>query len=119
MKPNHLNENPLNVSRRDALRLLASAATSTVGVVTALAATTEGAAAQTGILSPPSLAPPSLAPPSLGGELRFDQKTLAAAADDFGHIVRQTPEGVLLPASDEDVAATIRWANELGHKVAA
>src|SRR4051794_21281929 len=105
-----MNENPLNFSRRSALRLLAGFASATATVVTTLAATTGGAAAAQAR---------TLSSPPLDGELRFDEKALAAAADDFGHIVRRTPEGVLLPASDKDVAATIRWANEVGRKVAA
>jgi FAD/FMN-containing dehydrogenase len=75
-----------------------------------LAATAAGiAAVQTGKLSPPS---------SLDGELRFDEASRATAADDFGHIVHQTPEGILLPGSEQDVGTTIRWAGGLGRKVA-
>jgi cytokinin dehydrogenase len=58
-------------------------------------------------------------PPPLDGELRFDDPARAAAVDDFGHLVHRTPEGVLLPASDEDVAATVRWAAEQGRRFAA
>ena len=54
------------------------------------------------------------APPPLDGEIRFDGEARAAAAEDFGHIAHRTPEGVLLPASDRDVAATIRWAAKRG-----
>ncbi len=57
-------------------------------------------------------------PPPLDGEIRFDQQTRAAAADDFGHIVHRTPESVLLPASDQDVAATVRWAAGRGRSLA-
>ena len=56
--------------------------------------------------------------PRLDGEIRFDEATRAAAAEDFGHIVHKTPAGVLLPGSDSDVAATIRWARLLRGKVA-
>jgi cytokinin dehydrogenase len=52
----------------------------------------------------------SPSPPPLDGEIRFDDRARAAAADDFGHLVRRIPEGVLLPASEEDVAAAVRWA---------
>ena len=38
--------------------------------------------------------------PLLDGELRFDEVSRAAAADDFGHLVHRTPAAVLLPASD-------------------
>jgi cytokinin dehydrogenase len=44
------------------------------------------------------------APPPLDGELRFDDVTRNGRADDFGHIVHEIPEGVLLPGSAEDVA---------------
>jgi FAD/FMN-containing dehydrogenase len=57
-------------------------------------------------------------PPVLDGEIRFDKATRAAAADDFGHIVHKTPAGVLLPGSDDDVAATIRWVASRGRKFA-
>jgi FAD/FMN-containing dehydrogenase len=55
----------------------------------------------------------------LDGQLRFDDQARAAAADDFGHLVCRTPGAVLLPASAEDVAATIRWAAEQGRSFAA
>jgi cytokinin dehydrogenase len=58
-------------------------------------------------------------PPSLGGEVRFDDRARTAAAEDFGHLVHRTPEGVLLPASEEDVAATVRWAAASGRGFAA
>jgi hypothetical protein len=57
--------------------------------------------------------------PVLDGELRFDEMTQQEAADDFGHIVHRTPDGVLLPASDRDIASTIRWAAARGSKFAA
>ena len=58
-------------------------------------------------------------PPSLDGEIRRDDRARAAAADDFGHLTHRTPEGVLLPASAEDVAATVRWAAAQGRRFAA
>jgi cytokinin dehydrogenase len=58
------------------------------------------------------------APPPLDGTLRFDDDSRAAAAEDFGHIVHQTPKGVLLPGSDQDVATMIRWAGDLRRKIA-
>src|SRR5215217_2023347 len=97
-----------NINRRDVLKVLAGFATTAAGVAPIMAATTEGASAQTGKPSPPPL----------DGELRFDNESRAAAADDFGHIVYKTPEGVLLPGSAQDVATTIRWASELGRKIA-
>ena len=50
----------------------------------------------------PATAP--LPPPSLDGELRFGEPTRIGRADDFGHLVHQTPAGVLLPGSADDVA---------------
>ena len=43
----------------------------------------------------------------------------AAAADDFGHLVHQRPEAVLVPASAQDVAATVRRAAGQGRRFAA
>jgi FAD/FMN-containing dehydrogenase len=57
-------------------------------------------------------------PSPLDGELRFDQTSRAAAADDFGHLVHRTPAAVLLPGSDRDVATTIRWAAKRGFPIA-
>jgi cytokinin dehydrogenase len=95
-------------NRRDALKVLTGFATTAAGVSPMLAATTATA----------STAQIQKQPPPLDGELRFDNESRAAAADDFGHIVHKTPEGVLLPGSAQDVATTIRWAAELGRKVA-
>ena len=58
-------------------------------------------------------------PPPLDGEIRFDGRARAAAAEDFGHLVHRSPEGVLLPASDEDVAAAVRWTAGQGRRFAA
>ena len=44
---------------------------------------------------------------------------LAAAADDFGHIVHRAPERVVQPGSDAEVAAAVRWAGERGMRLAA
>ncbi len=57
--------------------------------------------------------------PGLDGELRFDEATRRAAADDFGHLVHRAPEAVLFAASSDDVAKTIRWAGRRGLKFAA
>jgi cytokinin dehydrogenase len=53
-------------------------------------------------------------PPPLDGEVRFDDQARTEAAEDFGQLVHRVPEGVLLPASEEDVAATVRWAAAAG-----
>jgi cytokinin dehydrogenase len=61
----------------------------------------------------------SASEPRLEGELRFDEAARRVASDDFGHIVHRTPTGVLLPASADDVAATIHWAAARGSAFAA
>jgi cytokinin dehydrogenase len=43
---------------------------------------------------------------------------LTAVADDFGHIIRQTPLAVLQPGSPQDIAKIIRYANQIGVTVA-
>lgn len=58
------------------------------------------------------------APPPVDGTLRFDDEARAAAAEDFGRIVHRAPAGVLLAASDQDVATMIRWAGDLRCKIA-
>ena len=54
--------------------------------------------------------------PQLDGELRFDEATRNGSADDFGHIVHNVPDGVLLPGSVDDVATTIQWTASRGSK---
>src|SRR6476619_6662587 len=63
-----------------------------------------------------ALAPPSQrnAGPALDGEICWDEAARKVAADDFGHIVHEKPDGVLRPRSARDVAATIRWSAERG-----
>ena len=58
-------------------------------------------------------------PPPLDGEIRFDDQARAATADDFGHLVHRAPAGVLLPASEGDVATTVRWVAGQGGTFAA
>ncbi|MFH0298293.1 FAD-binding protein [Bradyrhizobium sp. 31Argb] len=55
----------------------------------------------------------------LKGELSHDEAVRAAAADDFGRIIRKEPRAVLKPAESEDIATVMRWAAERGLKVAA
>lgn len=62
---------------------------------------------------------PVQSPPQLDGRLVFDEATLYAAADDFGHIVRRTPAAVLLPGSARDVSRIIKWAGVRGWTAAA
>jgi FAD/FMN-containing dehydrogenase len=66
----------------------------------------------------PAERPSSEQPPTVDGEFRVDERSRAAAADDFGHIVRRMPDAVLLPVSARDVAATIRWAARRGLRFA-
>ncbi len=53
--------------------------------------------------------------PGLDGELLVDADSLAAAADDFGHIVSETPVAVLRPGSVDDVRALVDFAHR--HRV--
>ena len=48
--------------------------------------------------------------PPLDGTLATDPTTLAAIADDFGHIIHRTPVAVLRPGSVEDVVKMVRFA---------
>ncbi|MGH3760759.1 FAD-binding protein [Actinophytocola sp.] len=57
-------------------------------------------------------------PPPLDGEFKTDRAARDAAAEDFGHIVHNRPEGVLIPGSDNDIAAIINWAKDRGRKFA-
>jgi FAD/FMN-containing dehydrogenase len=81
----------------------------------AAASVAVGTAATEGTFAAPSRELPL---PPLDGELRFDKASRIAAADAFGHIVHRTPQGVLLPRSDQDVTTTIRWAGGLDRKIA-
>jgi FAD/FMN-containing dehydrogenase len=88
-------------------------------LIAGLAATAAGVAAvatrgATNAATPKADIPP----PPLDGQLSTDQATRDAAADDFGHIVHKEPENVLLPGSDNDVAATIKWVGQRGRKFA-
>jgi FAD/FMN-containing dehydrogenase len=56
--------------------------------------------------------------PPLDGTLSTDPATLAAFADDYGHIVHRTPVAVLRPGSVEDVAKMVRFARAHGIRVA-
>jgi cytokinin dehydrogenase len=50
--------------------------------------------------------------------LRCDARILAAAADDFGHILHKHPQAVLKPTSIADIVQLMRWAGSRGLKVA-
>lgn len=62
--------------------------------------------------------PADLAIPHLDGELVIDAAALAAAADDFGHIVHGAPVAVLRPGSVRDIQRVIAFANRHGLTVA-
>ncbi len=55
-----------------------------------------------------------IAIPSLDGQLLTDAATLAAAADDYGHIVHRAPVAVLVPGSAEDVVRLVKFAGKHG-----
>lgn len=57
--------------------------------------------------------------PSFDGSLLTDGASLAAASDDFGHLVHRQPSAVLKPGSVNDVVEMIRFARRNGIKVAA
>lgn len=57
--------------------------------------------------------------PSFDGSLLTDGASLAAAADDFGHLVHRQPSAVLRPASVDDVVELVRFARRNRIKVAA
>ena len=58
-----------------------------------------------------------IAIPSLDGQLLTDAATLAAAGDDYGHIVHQSPLAVLVPGSVEDIVRLVKFARKHGIKV--
>jgi cytokinin dehydrogenase len=56
--------------------------------------------------------------PPLDGTLTTDPASLAAAADDFGHIIHRTPVAVLRPGSVSDVVKLVRFARAHNIRVA-
>lgn len=55
--------------------------------------------------------------PPLDGVLSTDPGTLAAAADDYGHMVHRTPVAVLFPGSVNDVVKMVKFAGAHGIRV--
>jgi len=47
--------------------------------------------------------------PNLDGEILSAPEHLAAAADDWGHIIHRTPRAVLLPASEDDIRKAVKF----------
>ncbi|MFT3772675.1 MAG: FAD-binding protein [Minicystis sp.] len=62
--------------------------------------------------------PGSIPIPSLDGQLLTDAASLAAAGDDFGHIIHRAPTAVLVPGSVDDIVKLVRFARKHGIKVA-
>ncbi|NMO18604.1 FAD-binding protein [Pyxidicoccus fallax] len=56
--------------------------------------------------------------PALDGQLLMDPATLAAAAEDFGHIQHRVPWAVLVPGSVQDIVAMVRFARCQGLRIA-
>jgi cytokinin dehydrogenase len=67
----------------------------------------------------PTPGPGTITIPHLDGQLLVDPASLAAAADDFGHIVHDTPIAVLVPGSVADIVRVVLFARAHGLKVAA
>jgi cytokinin dehydrogenase len=82
-----------------------------------LALTAASAARTHGVTTPADAAACDAIPAR--GELRCDPEALAAASEDFGHVVRKRPQAVLRAASAADIAGLMRWAAGRGLKVAA
>jgi cytokinin dehydrogenase len=57
--------------------------------------------------------------PKVHGEFSCEASLRAAAAEDFGHIIRGQPLAVLKPSSSADIAGVMQWAAHRGLKVAA
>jgi cytokinin dehydrogenase len=54
----------------------------------------------------------------VSGKLNCEADIRAAAARDFGNIIRREPRAVLKPASTADIAGLMQWARKQGLKVA-
>jgi len=65
----------------------------------------------------PAANSPLIPLPRLKGRLLFDQADLAAAADDFGHIVHRKPRAVLQPGAIDDIAIMLRFCH--AHRIPA
>jgi cytokinin dehydrogenase len=61
---------------------------------------------------------PMVGLPPLDGTLTTDPADLAAAADDWGHIVHRTPIAVLKPGSVHDIVAMVKYAKAHGIRIA-
>ena len=93
---------PHTPSRRAVLRGLTATGAAVIGFDPAARSW-----AATGSESGPDLA----GIPALDGTLVTDEASLAAASDDYGHIVHRRPVAVLRPGSVRDVVAMVRFCN--------
>lgn len=95
---------PHTPSRRTALRGLTAGGAAVIGFDPASRSwATTGSGSESG---------PDLAGiPALDGTLVTDEASLAAAFDDFGHIVHRRPVAVLRPGSVRDVVAMVRFCD--------
>ncbi|MER9951874.1 FAD-binding protein [Mesorhizobium sp. M0047] len=55
--------------------------------------------------------------PDVSGELDCTSDSLAAAAEDFGHIVYHAPAAMYRPGSVANVGPFVQWAGRRGHKI--
>jgi FAD/FMN-containing dehydrogenase len=56
--------------------------------------------------------------PPLDGQLIFNPTTLTTAADDFGHIIHQSPWAILVPGSVKDIRKMVKFARRHGLSIA-
>jgi len=59
----------------------------------------------------------AIAIPGLDGEILSSPADLAAAADDWGHIIHRTPRAVLLPASEHDIRKAVKFCRKHDIKI--
>jgi FAD/FMN-containing dehydrogenase len=57
--------------------------------------------------------------PPLDGAISTAPDVLAAASDDFGHIIHRTPVAVLFPGSVGDIVAMVKYARRHGLRISA
>jgi cytokinin dehydrogenase len=65
----------------------------------------------------PAARPPAVRVPPLKGQLLVSAAARSADADDFGHIVHNSPWAVLRPGDIDDIAVMLRFCNE--HRILA
>ncbi|QJW89472.1 FAD-binding protein [Spirosoma taeanense] len=55
--------------------------------------------------------------PAFEGQFSTDGASLAAVADDYGHLIHRTPTAVLRPASVDDVTRMVQFARQHGIRI--